>query len=305
MLDVSEIRTEREGSTMRYAHSFTAWILTFVIILAIPVWAGPQSPGLGKTVRIVLKDESELIGTVLAEDAMSIQFRTLSGVEMVITKDKIASIEAVEVVGGKAVRLDPNRTRLFFAPTARPLRAGEGYFSVYEILLPYFAVGVTDFLAIGGGISLVPGASNQLFYVAPKVTPFRAKNIDLAAGMLYMAPLSSAGDHVGIVYGLGTFGTRRKALSVGLGWGFTGEGFANQPILLIGGELQVSNSVKLISENWIPFGWEHKILSLGIRLFGRKLAADFALAVLTGVDMGGFPFIPWIGFTYNFGGHKQ
>jgi hypothetical protein len=290
---------------MRHTCFFTAWILVFVIILAVPVWAGPQSSGQEKTVRIVLKDESELIGIVLAEDAKSVQFRTLAGVEMVIPKDKIASIEAVEVVGGKAVRLDPNRTRLFIAPTARPLRAGEGYFSVYDILLPYFAYGVTDFLALGGGISLVPGASNQLFYVAPKITPLRAKNFDLAAGVLYMAPLSSTGDHVGVVYGLGTFGTRRTALSVGLGWGFTGEGFANQPILLIGGELQLSNSVKLISENWIPFGWDHKFLSLGIRLFGRKLAADFALVLPTNVDMGGFPFIPWIGFTYNFGDNRQ
>lgn len=290
---------------MRHTQYLTAWLLVIGFILAAPVWSEPQGSGPGKTVRIILTDESELIGTILSEDASSIRFRTLAGVEMVIARDKIASIEAVEIVGGKAVRLDPNRTRLFVAPTARPLRAGEGYFSVYEVFLPYFAVGVTNFLAIGGGVTLIPGASDQAFYVAPKITAVHVKNFDLAGGVLYMAPFSSTSDHVGIVYGLGTFGTRRQALSVGLGWGFSGEGFANEPILLVAGEVQVSNSVKIISENWIPFGWEHKILSLGVRLFGRKLAADFAFMLPTGVDMEGFPFIPWIGFTYNFGDKKR
>jgi hypothetical protein len=53
------------------------------------------------------------------------------------------------------------------------------------------------------------------------------------------------------------------------------------------------------------FGSETKFLSLGIRLFGRKLAADFALMLPTNVDLEGFPFIPWIGFTYNFGSNKK
>jgi hypothetical protein len=290
---------------MRGTWCFTAWILVFGLILAAPVWAGEQKTGQEKTVRIILTDESELIGIIVAEDASSIRFRTLAGVEMVISKDKIASIEAVEIVRGKAVRLDPNRTRLFVAPTARPLRAGEGYFSVYEVFLPYFAVGVTNFLALGGGVTLIPGAESQAFYVAPKITVLNVKNFSLAGGALYAAPTTSTSDSIGIVYGLGTFGTRRTALSVGLGWGFSGEDFSNQPILLVAGEIQVSNSVKIISENWIPFDFETKFLSLGIRLFGRKLAADFALMLPTNVDMEGFPFIPWIGFTYNFGSKKK
>jgi hypothetical protein len=289
---------------MRRHYGSVPWVLALAVILAVSAWAGPQGAGQEKTFRVVLKDGSEFIGTILSEDANSMKFRTLSGVEMVIARDKITSIEPVEVFGGKAVRLDPNRTRLFVAPTARALRAGEGYFSAYEIVLPYFAYGLTDFLAIGGGVSLIPGSEGQLYYVAPKITPVRTKNFDLAGGVLYMGATSSS-DHVGIVYGLGTYGTRRASLSAGLGWGFSGEGFSNQPILLIGGELQVSDSLKIISENWFPFGWDHKFLSLGIRLFGRSLAADFALVLPTGVDMGGFPFIPWIGFTYNFGTKKK
>ncbi len=289
---------------MRHRSVVAPVIVVLALALAVPVRAETQAPGPDQTFKVVLKDGSELIGRVVSQDATSMRFRTLAGVEMVIAKDKIASVEQVEVAKGQVVRPDPNRTRLFVAPTARPLRAGEGYFSVYEVLLPYFAIGLTDFLAVGGGMSLIPGSDGQLFYIAPKITPVRAKNFDLAGGVLYGGATSSS-DHVGIVYGVGTYGTRRAALSLGLGWGFSGEGFSNKPILMIGGEIQVSSSVKIISENWIPSGEETKFLSFGIRLFGRRVAADFALIYPTGIETEGWPLIPFVGFTYNFGGKQR
>ena len=35
---------------------------------------------------------------------------------------------------------DPNYTRLFFAPTARALKKGSGYFADYELIFPGIAV---------------------------------------------------------------------------------------------------------------------------------------------------------------------
>ena len=40
------------------------------------------------------------------------------------------------------------------------------------------------------------------------------------------------------------------------------------------------------------------------RFFGENLAADFGLIHVAGSDIEGFPFIPWIGFAYNFGASK-
>ncbi|MBU0560287.1 MAG: hypothetical protein KKG93_12035 [Bacteroidetes bacterium] len=75
----------------------------------------------------------------------------------------------------------------------------------------------------------------------------------------------------------------------------------NSPILLIGAEFQASNSIKLITENWILPQDSPSIISFGIRFFGDYLAADFALITTSeGFENDGFPFIPWIGFAYNF-----
>jgi hypothetical protein len=289
---------------MRTKNANIGCILALMCSLSLSAWSAPQEAAPAPIVRIGLVDKSELIGTILTEDKTAVTFRTISGLELTIERRKIIFIEPMEMVGGKAMRTDPNETRLFLAPTARPLKAGQGYFSVYEIVLPYFAVGLTDFLALGGGMTLIPGASEQLFYVAPKLTVFQAKDLDLAAGVLYASSTGSGASGIGVIYALGTAGKKSLSVTGGLGWGYSGDGFANRPILMIGAEAQISDSVKLLTENWIPMGSNAKFLSFGVRFFGRNLAADFGLMLPPGSNLGGFPFIPWIGFSYNFGGRR-
>lgn len=45
---------------------------------------------------------------------------------------------------------DPNPTRLFFGPTGRSVKKGEGYVGVYGLFLPFVQVGITDRISIGG-----------------------------------------------------------------------------------------------------------------------------------------------------------
>jgi hypothetical protein len=88
---------------------------------------------------------------------------------------------------------------------------------------------------------------------------------------------------------------------VGLGWGFSGSDISNNPVFILGGELRVSNSIKLITENWFPPSSDVQLISIGLRFLGDRLAADFGLWYPAGGDPEGFPFLPWIVFSYNFG----
>jgi hypothetical protein len=103
---------------------------------------------------------------------------------------------------------------------------------------------------------------------------------------------------------MGTYGTSRARLTLGLGYGYSEGEFSNNPVVLVGGEVQVSNSFKLITENWFPIGSDVSLLSFGFRFFGDNLAADlgFFYQMENGSGISeGFPFIPWLGFAYNFG----
>ena len=277
-----------------------ASLCSFVCLHA--VHAQEDTSATKKPHRIILKDGSEVIGTIEAEDSSQVEFKTLSGVSMRIPRGQIKEFERLsgEIVGGEYKRFDPNHTRLFFAPTARPLKQGQGYFSAYQIFFPFVAVGVTDFLSLAGGISLIPGAKEQIYYLAPKLTPLHLENIDVSAGVLYINATGTDFSGVGIVYGVGTYGKQDAALTAGLGWGFAQGEVSNKPILMLGGELRISNSIKLLTENWIPPGTDVFLYSFGIRFFGESLAADLGL-IGSSKGLNGFPFIPWVGFAYNFG----
>ncbi|MBI2427585.1 MAG: hypothetical protein HYV29_02065 [Ignavibacteriales bacterium] len=253
--------------------------------------------------RVTLRDGSELIGTIIDQDSASVQFRTSGGISMTIPHTEIQSKARLSgtVTGGTYVRWDPNNTRLFFAPTARPLLSGQGYFSAYQIFFPFVAFGIGNYAILAGGMSLFPGASSQLVYFAPKIIPIQTEKLDVAAGMLYISATSGNADGAGIYYGVVSYGNQSASLTGGLGWGLSGDETADKPILLLGAEYRLSNSTKFITENWIIPDSDADIISFGLRFFGDNVAADLGLIRITSLETDGFPFIPWLGFAYNFG----
>ena len=274
-------------------------------LLATTCFSQPDSVSQNPT-RVILKDGSELIGTIVREDSLRLDFKTIGDISMTIPREQVKTLERLsgQIADGTYVRTDPNQTRLLFGPTARSLKQGQGYFSAYEIFFPMIGIGVTDFLTLAGGMSLFPGASGQLFYLAPKITPIQVSDFSVAGGALYINATEGGSDGVGIVYGVSTYGGQNASLTFGLGWGFYGSDIADNPVIMVGGELRVSNSVKIISENWIPPNSDIVFVSFGFRFFGDNLAADLGFIHPAGSRITGFPFIPWLGFAYNFGTSK-
>jgi hypothetical protein len=295
-----------KGPTMTHnAKSFAAACILATMFVASPQVTSSQEQDTVavKPARITLTDGSELIGTITGEDSVSIFFTTVGNIPVTVPKKQVETREllAGQITGGRYVRSDPNYTRLLIGPTARSLKSGQGYFSAYEIFFPFFAIGIADVVTLAGGISLFPGAEDQIFYIAPKITPVQTENFSAAGGLLYINSTAGGHDGVGIYYGAATFGSQDAALTAGLGWGFSGSDVADNPVVMLGGELRVSNSVKLITENWIPPNSDIVLVSFGIRFFGERLAADLGFMYPAGSETHGFPFMPWLGFAYNFG----
>jgi hypothetical protein len=290
---------------MRILGSGFAAFLAVAFLLPSAAIAQDDSTQAKPLERIVLKDGSEMVGRVESETATTLTVRSLSDVVAVIPKDQIQSRGPISgyVEGTKIFRNDPSGTRLFFGPTARTLKAGRGYFSIYEIFFPALGIGITDWFDVSGGLSLFPGAEQQIYYLGAKVVPLQMTNFNLGGGVTFLNVTGNTEDFdgAGILHVIGTYGTEKAALTVGLGWGFSGSDISNNPVFILGGEFRLSNSIKLISENWFPPSSDVQLISFGVRFFGERLAADFGLCYPAGGDPEGFPFLPWIGFTYAFG----
>ena len=256
-----------------------------------------------KVVKITLTDNSVLFGQILAESDTLTEFKFSAGLLISIKPNIIKEKEYLkgETIDGEYIRYDPSNSRLFFFPTARTAKAGSGYFSDYELLFPFLSISVTDFIVLSGGMSILPGASEQLIFIAPKVRFFNSENFCASGGLLYIN-IPEEVDNVALGYGVITIGSQKAGLGLGYGTQISSSSEEDLTgLVIIGGDIQVSNSVKLMSENYIPVGIEDMdiVYSFGVRFFGDNLSVDLGFFGVT-AETRGWPFIPWVGFAYSF-----
>ncbi|UCD19240.1 MAG: hypothetical protein JSU64_07425 [candidate division WOR-3 bacterium] len=247
-----------------------------------------------------MHDGSVFIGRIVEITDNEVQFESKVGL-INIEIAQIKEIKEVPVTSFKQGQYwfpNPNDTRLLFAPTGRSLKGGTGYFADYYLFFPMLAYGITDNVTVAGGMSLIPGLSQQLLYFTPKFG-MTAKNVSIGIGSLVAALPGEDLPTVGIMYGVGTLGSADNNFTVGLGLGFVDWEFSGDPFLMAGGQLRVSRRVSLVSENWVFPGLDEPFLSGGIRFFGERISVDLALIIPVGIDID-FPFIPYIDFVITF-----
>lgn len=247
--------------------------------------------------ELVLRDGSRLFGTIERQSEAEVEFRTQSGTLVTAKRTEIASFREVRgsLVDGEFMPSDPNATRLFFGPTGRSLPKGQVYLGVYEFLMPFVQVGVTDRISIGGGTPLVFGIdeSERPFWITPKVQVLDAGSTQVAVGVMHAFAGGDGGGGIGYV--VATTGNLRGSVTAGFGVGYAVDGGRSR-IVMFGGERQMRRNLKFVSENYV---WkEAGIASGGVRFFGDRLSADLALAIPLGTDEL-FAF-PVVNFVYKF-----
>jgi hypothetical protein len=254
---------------------------------------------------LTVQDGSSLIGRIVEVGENEIIFRTDLG-EMTIAKSKIRKIEEVPAEtmrGGARWFENPNSTRLYFAPTARMLKKGDGYFSDYMLFFPGVAYGITGNFTFGGGMSLIPGVDidDQVFYFTPKIGIEASRKTSFAVGALVLAlpEIDDESPLVGVLYGVGTFGEPDGSVTAGIGYGFVDDEIADKPLVMLGGEKRFSRRMSFVSENWIFPGVDDPLVSYGFRFFGEDISVDLALFNMLGEDAI-FPGVPWVDFVFNF-----
>lgn len=282
-------------------------LLPFVLLAASPVFSHGQSPATPAIAvpapdviqEITLRDGTRAFGRVERVAEGRVVFRTLAGATLDIA---VADVMQVAVASGRMAGAefwpaDPNPTRLFFGPTARSLKRGEGYLGVYEVVMPFVQVGVTDRLSVGGGTPIWFGDDgDRVFWFTPKLTVFDRGRTSAAAGVMHMTGIDD--DSIGVAYGVVTHGTRDSALTIGGGYAYASGGntLDTAPVAMIGAEHRVRNGLKLVTESYIFSGGG--IASAGVRFLGRRLSADLGLATPLGVDE--FVVFPMVNFVWAF-----
>lgn len=271
-----------------------------------------QIPAKGATQMITMEDGSTLVGRITTISENEVKFKTEMG-EMTLEIAKIAEIKEVSASAMKSGQYwfaNPNRTRLLIGPTARTLKAGKGYFYDLWIFFPGLAYGVTNNFMISGGVSIIPGADDQMFYVMPKFGFPASANLDIAATLAIFRLWEET-----FYFGMGgvTVGTDDKSITAALGLAFTDERMADKPAAMVGGEYRLGRRISLVGESWfIPGDDDNGILGMGaLRLMGEQMTVDIGIGLSYDdksgeVDYYGRPekdevdWLPYVDFVWNF-----
>lgn len=277
---------------------------------------------------IYLKDGTQLRGVLLSESPVGARIRTDNLGELIVTTDKIERIEKNDSgFYSKGVYWfdNPHRTRYLFAPSALPLRKGEGYYQNAYIFVNSISVGVTDHFTMGGGFVLNPTFQDwQVLFLNPKFSFPSQSKVTFGIGVLAASVFTRDYDFDintgksrkggieanfgGAAYGILTVGGTERNGSVGLGWGFAQGTTTASPLINASYMARVGRRVGLVTENWLLILPQDAptigLLSGGVRFFSEKMAVDLALLVPVDEDTD-FIALPYVDFVIKFGQKKK
>jgi hypothetical protein len=300
--------------------AFAVSVLLVVVLLAAPRVVAAQgfdAPTPGDTIHEMrLLTGGRVLGWIADRSGDTIVFRSFEGGEWRLDR-RGANLRRArgEVVGGEFSREDQNQSRLFFAPTGRTLHQGQAYAGVFTIL-PFLGVGVTDNFTMAGGFDPFGGElASMNLWLAPKLKLVSQPDRQVSAGAFFLQlfggnPFDFEDEYyiydpdpqpfrLGIVYGVGTFGSLNQALHVGGGVAHAFGGDARtRAIGMVGGEARLGRRWKLITENWLLLP-DYPLVSVGMRSIGDRWTWDYGLMALLAEE--GAPYVPIISFSYAFG----
>ena len=256
---------------------------------------------------IKLSDGSTVLGRITQTWGDSARVELMAGV-LILRRSTVASIRLVRassIHDGTYWPEDPNATRLFFGPTGRMLKKGEGYLANHWLFFMDGYAGITDRFTIGGAMTLLPSddfLKNNIYFISPKVAITQSDNLNTAVGVwLGTAPFSSDAGSVnsfGIAYGVATLGGPDGAVTLGGGYGFAEGKAARNPMAMFGATRRLSKKLSFVTENWLFPNVDRPLVSLGLRTIGENASWDLGGMTLLGV--GTTVFVPWIGVAWKF-----
>jgi len=248
-------------------------------------------------------------GQILARDSLSILFNLERFGEHSFLKTEIKKLEPLDkekVVDDEYWMDNPQSTRYFFSPNAYGLKKGEGYYQNVWVMVNSFAVGVTDYFSIGGGVVplfLFAGSPTPV-WITPKFSiPVAKDKFNLGAGALMGTVLGEEETGFGILYGISTLGSKDKNISLGLGYGYAGGSWAKAPMINLNTMIRFGPKGYFISENYFiqTEGTTALIFTLGGRHIIQNAGLDYGLVIPIISDMDSFIALPWLGITIPFG----
>lgn len=278
-------------------------IIVYVILFGLLIIPNPEvfaqsetdSIPAEKQVTVEMKNGDEYRGTILSEDDEKIILRTVNG-EISLIKSQLVSVESYDYKGTFDFE-NPHDTRYFFGPSAIPVKKNKGYYQNVLLTQNFVNYGITNNISIGGGLEFISTVLGYpIWFLNPKVGFSLQENIHVGGGFI-MAGFAAQGT-AALGYGVFTLGNSDSNMTLGLGYGTAGGDITDSPTIMLSGTHRVTNSVALLSENYLLPGGSYFGVH-GLRILSQKNSFDFGGIVIPAI-VDSIPVLPFIGYVRVF-----
>ena len=281
--------------------------LALIFVLNLETSAGnpqaiEQDPADTLLYRVTTRDGNVFIGQIISLTDEVVVINTEQFGQVTVRQQNVRNIQPVRTGQIRDAEIwfeNPQESRYFWSPSGYGLKQGEGYYQNVWVLFNQINYGATDHFSVGVGmipLFLFAGAPTPIWVTTKFSAPVIPDKVNMGGGVLAGAVLGGGGGAYGIAYGISTFGSRDRNVSVGIGYGFTGDGWGRYPTFNLSTLLRYSERSYFISENYLI---ERDVLiSLGGRTVVRSVSIDYGLVLPMIAEE--FIAIPWLGVVIPF-----
>lgn len=269
----------------------------------------------GSTYSFTMSSGKVYRGLVIAQNNREITIKTGSGnVQLMNANITDLSSGVSEIVVTRA----DHGSRYLFAPSAIPLKKGEGYYHNVMIFVNGCHYGITDRWSVGGGVLFPVG-----MYGTVKYGQQIDDKVHVAAGGMFVTSFFGIGMGMGCGFGSVTLGDRYTNATFTIGYGGVSNNgewdVTRRPILNFSGMARINDNFSLITENYLfpvqrtsysgtgeslTSNEYYPQLSAGFRIGGGKHSFDVAAMTIGDMTEGDFYAIPFLGYAYRFTNSK-
>ena len=293
-------------------HPMKKVIFLFLITLNFSVGFG-QTPSDSVDIYLIeTTDGNQYIGRILDRNSNYIRMQTEQLGEIRIKAGDIRKLEMIrrDFLAGEEFWLEnPQATRYYWSANGYGLRKGEGYYQNAWVFFNQFSVGLSDNISIGGGLMplFLLGGTPTPVWISPKISiPISRDKFNLGTGVLLGTVIGEQNATFGLIYGITTFGSRDKNLSIGMGYGLLDGQFSELPAISLSTMIRTGRRGYFISENYlIPSDPTVYLISVGGRSVLPKIGIDYGLFIPLYNDLETLFAVPWLGITVPFGKKKN
>lgn len=258
-----------------------------------------------KLYRIETVDGNEYVGHILGKDSTTVRLKTSNiGIISILKKEivKQKEVRKEQIKDGTIWYENLQATRYFWSPNGYGLQEGEAYYQNIWILYNQSGYGFSNNFSVAVGLFplFLFGGTPTPVWITPKFSiPIKKDKINLGAGILAATIIGESNTSFGITYGVFTYGSRDRNMTIGMGYGYAGKNWAKSPIITFSSMLRAGKRGYFITENYyINVDNNYLvILMIGGRSLIKKVGLDYGLVIPISPEMEQTVAIPWLGIT--------